>query len=109
MFVLLTIAGFHYLIFDFMVPRTASFAIPQKWKRVPLRESRATVQGYFGVPSQGASSAKSDTWVFGAMDKQFRLTVHYVYDSIAASYSVHYRYSKWFSSRDYLLDTATIR
>lgn len=107
MIVLLFIFAGHWLIFDFMVPHTAAFGLPHKWKRVPLRESRGTARNYYGDPV--AAEAATDTWYFGGKDKRYILKIYYQYDTVATSYSIRYRYDKWFGARDYILDTATIR
>jgi hypothetical protein len=105
----LTLVGFHYLVFDFMIPKTAPLAIPYKWRMVPLRQNKEIVRGYFGAPDPDHSSLARDEWFGGTKDKTYILKISYIYDTIASSYSIRYRYKKWFGSREYLIDTGAIR
>jgi hypothetical protein len=105
----LTLYGLHYLIFDFMIPKTAPLAMPYKWRMVPLRQNKEIVRGYFGAPDPDRSSLKNDEWFGGTKDKTYILKISYIYDTIASAYSIHYRYRKWFGSREYLIDTGSIR
>lgn len=106
---LLTFAGFHYVIFGVIIPKTATLVMPFKWRRIPLRQNKETVHGYFGTPVSIDNQNKSEEWVSGSKDKMYVLKVYYVSDTIAAAYSIHYKYHKWFSSRDYVIDSSSIR
>ena len=106
--ILALLVGLHFFVYDFMVPRTASLALPFKWRRIPLRQNKETVRAYFGEPQPSADPSR-DEWLNGVRDKQYVLNIYYINDTAAASFSIHYRFDKWFSSRDYLVDTGTIR
>lgn len=100
---------FHYLIFDIIVPKTAAFTTPQKWKMIPLRQTKEIVHGYFGEPVTSVKSDGSEQWTGGAKGKMYYLRIYYVSDTIASGYSIHYQYKAWFGSRDYLIDSLSIR
>ncbi|NCI50067.1 hypothetical protein GWC95_09045 [Sediminibacterium roseum] len=104
-----TMVGLHFFIFDFMVPKTAPLAMPFKWRRVPLRENRETVRGYYGVPEPSHASVAADEWLRGEKGKLYILKVYYINDTVAASYSVRYRYDRWFGAREYVIDSGAIR
>lgn len=108
LFIFALMVGLHFFIFDFMVPKTAMLSLPFKWRRIPLRQNKETVRAYFGEP-QPSQHPIQDEWLQGVNDKQYVLKMYYVHDTVAASYSIHYRFNKWFSSREYLIDTGTIR
>ncbi|MES2329855.1 MAG: hypothetical protein V4539_09650 [Bacteroidota bacterium] len=107
--ILVIMVGLKFLIFDFVVPKTAAFTIPQKWKMIPLRQTREIVHGYLGDPLPEANVNGADKWASGSKDKMYYLRIYYVSDTIALGYSVHYQYKNWFSSRDYLIDSFSIR
>jgi hypothetical protein len=100
---------FHYIIFDMIVPRTAAFTTPQKWKMVPLRQTKEIVHGYFGEPVSIIKTNGSEEWTGGSKGKMYHLRIYYVSDTIASGYSIHYQYKAWFGSRDYLIDSISIR
>ncbi|MBV9988533.1 MAG: hypothetical protein JO301_12705 [Chitinophagaceae bacterium] len=104
---LLLTLGCYLLIFNWLVPRTAGYAIPMRWHRIPLRESKTIVQGYFGEPA--SITPDSETWIANTRAKQYQLHIYYINDSIASAYSIYYRYSSRLVTRNYLLDSASIR
>jgi hypothetical protein len=98
---------FYALCFQWLVPKTAAFAVPGKWNRVPLRESKTIAHGYLGLPAD--STKEMDTWYSGSANKQYGLRIYYIEDTVIASYSIHYRYRSWLVTKDYLIDSASIR
>lgn len=107
--ILLIMAGMKFLIFDWVVPKTASFTIPQKWRMIPLRQIKAIVHNYLGDPLPQSSTNGNEEWANGSKGKMYFLKIYYVSDTIAAGYSIHYKYENWFSSRNYLIDSFSIR
>jgi hypothetical protein len=105
----IAMAIFHYTVFDMIVPKTAAFTIPQKWKMIPLRQTKEIVHGYYGEPVTGTKADGSEEWTGGSKGKMYYLRIYYVSDTIAAGYSIHYQYKAWFGSRDYLIDSVSIR
>lgn len=99
---------FHYLIFDVIVPKTAAFTTPQKWKMIPLRQTKEIVHGYYGEPLPAKKADGSEEWASGSKGKMYYLRIYYVSDTIASGYSIHYQYKAWFGSRDYLIDSLSI-
>lgn len=106
---LVLIAMVYLLIIDWFVPRTAVIGMPFKWKRLPLRESKAVVHNYLGEPFVKDSILHTESWKTGAGSKTYRLDVLYYADTIMAAYSIHYHFEKFGLRRDYLVDSATIR
>lgn len=106
---LILFAGVYFFVFEWVVPKTASFTIPQKWRMIPLRESREIVHNYFGEPLPKNNSKDGDIWANGSKGKMYFLRIYYVSDTIALGYSIHYQYKNWFGSRDYLIDSLSIR
>jgi hypothetical protein len=108
--VILFLAAFitaaYLLSFDFLVPRTAGFGVPQRWRNIPLRQTRENVHEYLGAPA--SIRPGSELWNAGTKTKQYQLIVYFP-DSIAIGYSIRYRYNSKLVSRSYLLDSNTIR
>jgi hypothetical protein len=107
--ILFSLVGIRWVVFDLIVPKTAAFTLPHKWRMIPLRQTRNVVQGYFGEPLPKDSSVTADEWSNGSKGKMYFLKIYYVSDTIAASYSIHYRFTHWAASRNYLVDTGSIR
>jgi hypothetical protein len=106
---LLLIAVVYLLIIDWFVPRTAVIGMPFKWKRLPLRESKAVVHNYLGEPFVTDSILHTESWKSGTGNKTYRLDILYYADTIVAGYSIHYHFEKFGLSCDYLVDSASIR
>lgn len=106
----LVLTGFKYLIFDIVIPKTASLTVPAKWRMLPLRQSKTIVHGYLGAPvsSRNPKDSSYEEWIAGSKGKQYYLTVDYA-DTIATGYSIHYQYSNWLVKRDYLIDSFSIK
>lgn len=100
--------GVYAFIFDWIVPRSATLTMPRRWKRIPFREPRATALSYFGTPVRTVGTM--DEWGNGIDRKQYILRVYYsAVDSIVVSYSIHYGYKSWLVTKDYLMDSASVR
>jgi hypothetical protein len=63
----------------------------------------------FGEPVAGIKADGSEEWTGGSKGKMYYLRIYYVSDTIASGYSIHYQYKAWFGSRDYLIDSLSIR
>ena len=99
--------GCYALIFDWLVPKTAVFAVPARWRMIPFRQSKDIVLGYLGAPLNSHDNV--DEWSSGTEKKKYVLRIYYASDTIVAAYSIHYRYSNRIFSRDYVIDSASIR
>ncbi|HEY1017469.1 MAG TPA: hypothetical protein VGE25_00620 [Sediminibacterium sp.] len=95
------------ILYYWAIPFSASLTVPQKWKRLPLRENRFLVHGYLGPPA--SSGQRIDTWQLGMKGHTHTLKMFYSKDSTAIAYTIHYQYSNIFISRNYLLDSNDIR
>ncbi|NCI46251.1 hypothetical protein [Sediminibacterium soli] len=104
---LLLVAGGYAFVFGWIIPKTAAFTQPGKWRLVPLRQPRETVHGYFGEPLQ--ADGRREEWTGGTSRRQYRLSIYYAADTTAAAYSIHYFYKSWLVNRDYLVDSGAIR
>lgn len=105
--VLLVLAGLQYMVFGWVVPKTAGFATPMKWHNLPLKEKRDMLQAYLGSPA--ASTADSDQWASGSKEKRYLLQVYYNTDSIATAYALRYQFEKWWWKKDYLIDSLSTK
>ncbi len=105
--VLLVMAGMYYLIFDIVIPKTAAFTTPQKWRMIPLRQPKEIVHDYLGKPVNTQNGV--DVWTGGSKGKMYFLRMYYVSDTIASGYAIHYHYSNSILSRKYLIDSVSIR
>ena len=104
---LLVVTGLRYLVVDIVIPKTAAFTTPFKWRNIPLREHRKILIDYFGKPV--ASETNTDKWPGGSKGKLYFLKVYYTSDSIATHYSIHYQYESRLWKKDYLIDSNSIR
>lgn len=100
------ITAAYLLSFDFLVPRTAGFGVPKRWRNIPLGQTRESVHEYLGTPT--GERAASELWNAGTNTKQYQLIVYFP-DSVATGYSIRYLYNSKLVSRSYLLDSNTIR
>jgi hypothetical protein len=107
--ILSVLAGLYYFAFDYILPKVASFATPHKWSMIPLRQTREVVRNYFGEPLPESNDKTGDIWSSGSKGKMYFLYVHYISDTIASGYSIHYQCKTWFGARDYLIDSLSIR
>ncbi len=103
--------GLHLFLFDFVIPKTTVLAIPAKWRMLPLKQSKEIVHDYLGAPLQTKTNVAGthDEWLLGSSDKQYTLHIYYFEDSIAVTYSIRYHYENFHLSRNYLLDSVSIR
>ncbi len=107
---LLVLLSFYLLAFVWIIPKTASLAIPGKWRLIPLHQSKITAIDYFGNPfDSGINQSKSFlSWKAGSKDQLYTLRLHYESDTLAAGYDIRYHYKKWFVVKDYLIDSFAI-
>ena len=98
---------FYAIIFNWLVPKTASFGVPARWGRLPLRQPKEIVHGYLGNPA--VTSGNREEWTGGTTKKMYRLQIYYHTDTVASSYSVYYFYRSRLVNRSYLVDSGSIR
>jgi hypothetical protein len=84
-------------------------AIPQKWKQLPVLQSRSILHNYLGNPEEQSISKQGETWLAGSWEKQYRLQVHYINDSLVGNYAIYYRLNKKWMHRSFLIDTVSVR
>lgn len=108
---LLFLGGGYWFAFEWVVPKTASFTMPQKWHLLPLQQPREIVHDYLGEPITPGNPTDStkEEWSSGSKEKRYVLRMYYLKDSIVTGYSIHYRYRNWLFKKDYLLDSISIR
>lgn len=105
---LLLLAGIYAFLFQWVVPKIAGFAIPGKFKMLPLRQTKTIVRDYLGEPNP-ISVSSFDEWVNGSSDKQYTLRIYYTRDTIATAYAIRYTYQNRVIHKTYLLDSASVR
>ncbi len=106
--ILAVLTGLYFVIFDWVVPKTAAFTIPHKWRMIPLRQTKDIVHNYFGEPLPN-HTPESEEWANGSKGKMYFLKIYYFADTVATSYSIHYEYKNAISSRNYLVDSGSIK
>jgi hypothetical protein len=92
-----------------LYPKTASLTVPGRWSMLPLRQTKDIVHNYLGEPITQNNATGYDEWAGGSKGKMYFLKIYYVSDTIAAGYSIHYRYKNFLVSKDYLIDSFSIR
>jgi len=98
------------LLFSWVVPKTAAFTIPRKWSLIPFGQSKTIVHGYLGEPSvSDGTDTTSEVWASGSKGKMYYLRIRYQADTVAINYSIRYQYRNWLVSRNYLIDSVSIR
>ena len=107
--VMLLMAGMYFFIFEWVVPKTAQLTVPGRWSMLPLRQTKDIVHNYLGEPITQNNATGYDEWAGGSKGKMYFLKIYYVSDTIAAGYSIHYRYKNFLVSKDYLIDSFSIR
>ncbi len=107
---IVVVLSFYLLAFLWIIPKTASIAIPAKWRLIPLHQSKTTAIDYLGNPSDsGINKSQSFlSWKAGSKDQQYTLSLQFASDTLASGYVIRYHYHKWFVSNDYLIDSFTI-
>jgi hypothetical protein len=108
---ILLLAGLYFFILGWVVPKAATLTVPGRWNMIPLRQPRTIVRDYLGEPSVPNYSTDSllDEWAGGSKGKMYFLKIRYAADSTAVEYSIHYKYKSWMASKDYLIDSFSIR
>ena len=99
------------LIFSWVVPKTAAWTTPQKWRMLPLRQSKSIVHDYLGepIPARNPQDSTYEEWVSGSNGKRYFLRIDYAADTIAVGYSIRYQYANWLANRNYLIDSVSIK
>ena len=108
---LIVFIGFKYLIFDIVIPKTATLTVPAKWRMLPLRQPKSIVHDYLGepIPASDLKDSTYEEWVAGSKGKRYFLRIDYASDTIAVGYSIRYNYSNWLVDRSYLIDSFSIK
>lgn len=95
------------LLLNWALPKMAAFAIPAKWKMLPVKQTKTVVREFLGQPM--LTETGRDEWQSGTASKTYRLSIHYLNDTIASSYAVYYRYQKGWVKKEFLLDSFSVR
>ncbi len=99
--------GIYAFIFNWIVPKSATLTMPRKWKRIPFRQPAETAHGYFGTPARTVGNMEE--WTGGITDRRYYLRIYYGSDSTVIAYSVYYSYKSRLVSKDYLMDSISLR
>ena len=106
---LVVATGLYLLLFEWVVPKAASLTVPGRWNMIPLRQTKDIVHNYLGEPFRQDANDGSEEWSGGSKGKMYFLRVYYVSDTLAAGYSIHYQYKNFLVSKNYLVDSFSIR
>ena len=90
-------------VFNFAVPKSASFFLPVKWQHIPLGEKKMVVHAYLGKPIK--ESISEDDFEIKAGNNNYVLQVAYDKDTIAENYAIFYFYKSWFINKRYTIKT----
>ncbi len=98
-------------IFSWVVPKTAAWTIPSKWKMLPLQQSRSIVHDYLGdpIPRKDPKDSSYEEWVGGFKGKMYVLRIDYATDTMAVGYTIRFHYKNLFADRNYLIDSFSIK
>ncbi len=98
------------LIYSWVVPKTAAWTTPQKWRMLPLRQSKTVVQDYLGepIPARDPKDSTYEEWGAGTKGKRYFLRIDYA-DTVAVGYSIRYHYANWLVDRNYLIDSFSVK
>ena len=94
--VLLVIAAAMYsFVYFFIIPKTATFFVPYKWKTIVAGETKENYHIYLGRPvtDTSANNATSDTWLDRKNNYSYVLNMQYNSDTIGSAYSISYTFS----------------
>ena len=108
---LLTVGILLYLfIFSWLIPKTAMLGLPHKWKLIPVRQSKEIARNYFGqsVSNDSTPASGKEIWSQGVKGRMYLLRIDYS-DSVVTGYSVRYVFKNAFVSKNYLLDTFSVK
>lgn len=105
----LLIWGFWLCLFSWVVPKMSYATIPQKWKHLPVMQSRSVLHNYLGNPEEQSVSNRQETWLAGTSEKQYRLRVNYLNDSLVGNYAVYYQLHKKWVHKSFLIDSVAVR
>lgn len=105
----LLIWGIWLFLFSWLVPKMSYAAIPQKWKHLPVMQSRSILHNYLGTPEEQSDTKNKETWLAGSADKLYRLQVYYLNDSLVGNYAVYYQLHKKWIQKSFLIDTVSVR
>ncbi len=110
-FLLVVLLLLYWLIFSWVVPKTAGWTTPPRWRMLPLRQSKTIVHGYLGdpIPARNPKDSSYEEWTAGSKGKTYILRIDFASDTIAAGFSIRYHYENRFVERDYLIDSFSIR
>ena len=108
---LIVFIGFKYLIFNIVIPKTATLTVPAKWRMLPLRQPKAIVHAYLGdpIPAKNPNDSSYEEWVGGTMGKMYSLRIDYRSDTVVTGFSIRYHYQNRLADRNYLIDTFSIK
>ncbi len=109
--ILLLFAIVLYLfIFSWLIPNTAALSLPHKWRTIPVKQSKMIARNYFGESFINDSTATSgkEVWSAGGKGRMYLLRLDYT-DSVVTGYSIRYAFSNAVISKNYLLDTFSVK
>jgi hypothetical protein len=108
--ILIILTFLYWFIFGWVVPKTAAWTSPQKWRMLPLRQPKTIVHDYLGepIPARNSKDSTYEEWAAGSKGKSYFLRIDFA-DSTAVGYSIRYNYSNWMMDRSYLIDSFSIK
>ncbi len=105
---LITFLLISFSILFFFIPKAAALALPYRWDKIPVNQSRSIVMQYLGKPAIIDTLQfveKGDTWKVERDDGIYFLNIQYriAEDTIAKKYFIGFLYKPGFFKKMYHL------
>lgn len=98
------------LAVNYAVPKLAVWAMPYKWKHIPVGEKKDIVHEYLGPPLQDSLwSTKGEEWNIKRVSKKYVLKITYNKDTVAQDYKLYYSCKLFGFNKTYFLSSDTLR
>ena len=100
----------YLFIFGWLIPKTATLSLPYKWRTIPVKQSKFIARSYLGdsFSNDSTTTTGKEVWSAGSKGRLYLLRLDYT-DSVVTGYSIRYAFSNAVISRNYLLDTFSVK
>ena len=108
---LIILIAFYFFVFNWAIPKSALLSLPVKWRLLPVQQSNQVAHTYLGsfYAKDSINNNISETWLQGSNEKMYVLKLWYGTDTVVNGYSIHYQFKNAIASRNYLLDSFSVR
>lgn len=97
--------GIYFLVYQYIIPKTATATIPNRWTNIPFEIQRSELHEYLGKPFLIDSNMQNggDTWKAYRNNNYYHLQVIYSADSLIKQYHIDFYYNGRIIKKKYLL------